>query len=61
MASSLEAAIKKEFGLTAELKGGHSGVFDVELDSSLVYSKDKTGRFPTNEEIFAKIREARKA
>lgn len=60
MASSLEAAIKKEFGLAAELKGGHSGVFDVELDGSLVYSKDKTGRFPTNEEIFGKIRAVRK-
>lgn len=57
----MQAAIKKEFGLTAELKGGHAGVFDVELDGSLVYSKNKTGRFPTNDEIFAKIREVRKA
>lgn len=56
----MQAAIKKEFGLTAELKGGHAGVFDVELDGSLVYSKNKTGRFPTNDEIFAKLREARK-
>jgi selT/selW/selH-like putative selenoprotein len=53
----LQAAIKKEFGVTADLKGGHSGVFDVAIDGKLVYSKDQTFRFPTNEEIFAKIRE----
>ncbi|MBI2460050.1 MAG: SelT/SelW/SelH family protein [Candidatus Rokubacteria bacterium] len=53
--------MKKEFALSAELKAGHGGVFDVELDGSLVYSKHKTGRFPTNEEIFAKVRQARKA
>jgi selT/selW/selH-like putative selenoprotein len=37
--------------------GGHSGVFDVALDGKVVYSKDETFRFPTNQEIFAKIRE----
>ena len=53
----MQGAIKKEFGLTAALKGGHSGVFDVALDGKVVYSKDVTYRFPTNEEIFVKIRE----
>lgn len=53
----MQEAITKEFGLTADLTGGHSGVFDVALDDRLVYSKDLTYRFPTNEEIFAKIRE----
>lgn len=53
----MQEAIKKEFGLTADLKGGHSGVFDVVLDGELVYSKDVTFRFPSNEEIFAKVRE----
>ena len=52
----MQEAIKKEFGLTATLEGGHSGVFDVRLDGTLVYSKDETFRFPTNEEIFAAIR-----
>ena len=28
----MQAAIKKEFGITASLQGGHSGVFDVVLD-----------------------------
>ena len=56
----MQAAIKQEFGLTADLKGGHGGVFDVAIDGEVVYSKDQTYRFPTNEEIFAKIRERRK-
>ena len=57
----MQAAIKKTFGITAELKGGHSGVFDVTLDSKLVYSKDETLRFPTDEEILVKVREHQKA
>jgi selT/selW/selH-like putative selenoprotein len=56
----LQAAIKKEFGVTADLEGGHGGVFDVVIDGQRVYSKDETFRFPTNEEIFAKIRERKK-
>jgi hypothetical protein len=31
-------------------------VFDVTLDGTRIYSKDETYRFPTNEEIFARIR-----
>jgi len=45
----LQAAIKKEFGITASLQGGHSGVFDVVLDGTRIYSKDETYRFPTND------------
>ena len=52
----MQAAIKNEFGVTADLKGGHSGIFDVAIDGEVVYSKDKTYRFPTNDEIFAEIR-----
>jgi selT/selW/selH-like putative selenoprotein len=40
--------------------GGSSGVFDVALDGKVVYSKDETYRFPTNDEIFVKIREHQK-
>jgi selT/selW/selH-like putative selenoprotein len=57
----LQAAIKKEFGVTADLEAGHGGVFDVVIDGQRVYSKDETFRFPTNEEIFAKIRERKKS
>jgi hypothetical protein len=31
----------------------------VVVDSDLIYSKDKTFRFPTNEEVFAEIRKRR--
>jgi len=47
--------------VTADLKGGHGGVFDVTLDGTLIYSKHETLRFPTDEEILQKIRERQKA
>ena len=61
MASSLQAAIKKEFGITADLTEGHGGVFDVVINGKLAYSKHETYRFPSNDEVFVKIRELRKS
>ena len=57
----MQAAIKNAFGVTAELQGGHGGVFDVTLDGTLIYSKHETYRFPTDEEVLTKIREHQKA
>ena len=57
----MQAAIKKEFGVTASLQGGHGGVFDVTLDGKRVYSNDETYRFPSNEEVFNQIRAHQKA
>ncbi len=34
-----------------ELKVGKSGQFDVSVDGALKYTRSKTGRFPTDEEI----------
>ena len=34
-----------------ELRSGKSGQFDVTVDGALKYSRGKTGRFPTDEEI----------
>ena len=51
-ASKLEAAIRE--ATTIEdivLQEGSGGVFDVTVDRTKIYSKDKTGRFPTNAEI----------
>ena len=51
-ASELEAAIRE--ATTIEdivLQEGSGGVFDVTVDGTKIYSKDKTGRFPTNAEI----------
>lgn len=36
-----------------ELVKGRAGVFDIEIDGVLVYSKNETGRFPTDAEIRA--------
>jgi selT/selW/selH-like putative selenoprotein len=30
---------------------GKGGIFDVEVDGRLVFSKHQAGRFPTNDEI----------
>jgi predicted Rdx family selenoprotein len=37
--------------LSVELKTGKSGQFDVTVDGALKYTRSKTGRFPTEEEI----------
>ena len=34
-----------------ELRIGRSGQFDVTVDGALTYSRGKTGRFPTDDEI----------
>ncbi|KPK99779.1 MAG: hypothetical protein AMJ91_06330 [candidate division Zixibacteria bacterium SM23_73_3] len=60
MASSLEAAIEKEFGSMVNLKEGHDGIFEVSINDQVVYSNfNQCGRLPENEEIFQKIREYR--
>ncbi len=47
----MEAAIKKEFDITTELVRGGGGIFDVEVDGKLIYSKANEGRFPEDSEI----------
>ena len=34
-----------------ELRTGKSGQFDVTVDGALKYTRSKTGRFPTDDEI----------
>jgi predicted Rdx family selenoprotein len=34
-----------------ELKAGRSGQFDITIDGALKYTRGKTGRFPTDEEV----------
>jgi hypothetical protein len=57
----LQEAIKTKYGLTAGLKEGAGGIFEVAIDSKVVYSNQTTYRFPTDEEIFEKIEAARKS
>ncbi len=57
----MQEAIKKKYGLTAALREGAGGIFEVSIDDSVVYSNQTTYRFPTDEEIFEKIEAAKKA
>ncbi len=57
----MQAAIKKKYGITATLVEGAGGIFEVFIDGATVYSNRTTGRFPEDEEIFAKIDAARGA
>ncbi|TET80834.1 hypothetical protein E3J38_04910 [candidate division TA06 bacterium] len=53
----MAAAIDKAFGITAKLKEGHGGIYEVAINDNVVYNKkEKGGRFPENEEIFREIR-----
>ncbi|MGB2988387.1 MAG: Rdx family protein, partial [Candidatus Zixiibacteriota bacterium] len=53
----MAVAVEKEFGIVANLKEGHGGIFEVALNGRVVFSNLEEGRFPENEEIFQKIRE----
>ncbi len=56
----MQEAIKKKYGLSASLKEGAGGIFEVSIDDKVVYSNQTTYRFPTDEEIFEKIETAKK-
>ena len=45
------------FGLKAKLIPGSNGIFDVIVDGELVFSKDKTGRFPNPGELVTKLKQ----
>ena len=44
-------AIKNKLGVECELIKGGGGIFDVKADGDLIYSKQKTGRFPEEAEV----------
>ena len=52
----MAAAIKQKNNLDVDLVESKGGVFDVELDGRLIYSKHQTLRFPTHEEILEQLR-----
>jgi len=58
-ATSLATEISKKLGLKAELIRGDNGVFDVVADDTLIYSKDREGRFPDPEKIIAALQKAK--
>ena len=56
----MQAAIKTKYGITSELDEGVGGIFEVFIDEKLAYTNQETYRFPTDEEIFAKIDAAKR-
>jgi selenoprotein W-related protein len=58
-ATSLAASLKERFGVKAELIRGKGGVFDVEVDGKLVFSKHDLGRFPEPGEVEQAIEKLR--
>ena len=56
-ATSLAASLKQRFGVEAELIRGKGGVFDVQVDGKLVFSKHEMGRFPEPGEVERAIAE----
>ena len=43
--------LQKKGAADIELRTGRSGQFDVTVDGALKYTRSKTGRFPTDDEI----------
>ena len=52
----MAAALTASFNVEAQFIKGSGGVFDVTVDSELVFSKDVQNRFPTNDEIVGLIK-----
>jgi len=55
----LAAEIKTKTGIEAELIASGGGVFEVEVDGALIFSKKAEDRFPESAEIFASIADLR--
>jgi selenoprotein W-related protein len=51
----LAARLKDALGVEAELIKSGGGVFEVTVDGDLVFSKKRTGRFPTEDEVLELI------
>ncbi len=51
----MAAEIRSARGIEAELVKGSGGIFDVELDGTMVFSKHAEGRFPEPGEVLEKI------
>jgi len=51
----LAASIRERLGIDPEVLPGDIGMFDVVADCRVVYSKQKTGRFPVADEVITKL------
>ena len=52
----MAAAIQDELGLETELVKGSGGIYDVEVDGDLLFSKHEMGRYPENDEVVAELK-----
>lgn len=52
----MAAAIESKLGVKPSLLRGDGGAFEVRADGALVFSKKKTGRFPSEAEVLASLR-----
>jgi selT/selW/selH-like putative selenoprotein len=53
---SLKNEIERELGGPVRLRAGAPGALDVFVDGEQIYSKKKTGRIPTADELIPLIR-----
>lgn len=51
----MAAAVKDATGAAVQLVQSSGGVFDVEVNGQLIYSKHETGRFPKHSEILTQL------
>ncbi len=49
--------LEKEIGVRPELRMSSGGVFEVEVDGELIFSKKELGRFPAAGEVVSLIRQ----
>jgi selT/selW/selH-like putative selenoprotein len=52
----LAKAIEDEFEISPQLIKSGGGVFEVEADDTLIFSKKKEFRFPSNEEMITQLK-----
>lgn len=52
----MAAEVEEALGLETELIPGDGGVFDVEADGTVIFSKHDAGRYPEPSEIVASLR-----
>ena len=54
-AASLAAELKEKYGVESKLVPSEGGVFEVQVDEKLIFSKKQLGRFPEPNEVQSKI------
>ncbi|TDJ23417.1 MAG: hypothetical protein E2O54_10800 [Gammaproteobacteria bacterium] len=52
----MAAKLKDAFGAESFLIEGAGGIFDVNIDGTLIYSKHETGSFPDEDALIEDIR-----